>query len=428
MSVRHSYRWLTGAVVLLALLLTLLPAQDKRRLGMPEPWSYELAAEQLAQGNWHLDDAQMTAARTQVRLAGAQLTQYVPVAPDRWALRQSPGHTLEMAALVLLGAPRLTNTVLALLAVLALFPALAAGHGERAAFFGVTLFLLSPMSLLALHYSSMDTFSGGVWPLIAGALLLGYAAAEPDRPHLTWLLLAAGFATGWATVVRQTNVLLSGLLVALFLSLLWTRNRRPSHAAWRHVLSFGGGLLIAVGILALYNSLAFGRPLANGYFYPSPYNQHNLWSEAPLSRVPTGVDTWLAGGATGDLVAALFFHLQLWLRPATLGWPLWPLALVGLVTSFHRLPATRWLFPGWFLAVYVFYAGVFFFGVTRALTAAGGQGWGFFIPARYLYPLILPFAWVSAGLLARWSGRWAFGLVGLYVAGTIWLFLATLAH
>ncbi len=229
MSVRHSYRWLTGAAVLLALLLTLAPAQDKRRLGMPEPWSYELAAEQLAQGNWQLDNAQMTAARTQVHLAGAQLTQYVPVAPDRWALRQSPGHTLEMAALVLLGAPRLTNTVLALLAVLVLFPALAAGHGERAAFLGVTLFLFSPMSLLALHYSSMDTFSGGVWPLIAGALLLGYAVSpQDDRPRLTWLLLLAGFATGWATVVRQTNVLLSGLLAAFFLSLLWTRNRRPA--------------------------------------------------------------------------------------------------------------------------------------------------------------------------------------------------------
>lgn len=214
MSIRPKYRWLTGAVLLLALLLTLLPAHDKRRLGMPEPWSYELAAEQIAQGNWYLDDAQMTAARTQVHLAGAQLTQYVPVAPDRWALRQSPGHTLEMALLVLLGAPRLTNTALALLAVLALYPALAAWHDERAAFLGVTLFLLSPMSLLALHYSSMDTFSGGVWPLIAGALLLWYAVSSENVPRQTWVLLPAGFATGWATVVRQTNVLLSVVLAA----------------------------------------------------------------------------------------------------------------------------------------------------------------------------------------------------------------------
>lgn len=120
----HKYCWLTGAILLLAFLLTLLPAHDKRRLGMPEPWSYELAAAQLAQGNWHLDNEQMTIARTQIRLDGAYVTQYVPVAPDWWALRQSPGHPLEMALLMLTGAPRLVNVALAALAVLALYPGL----------------------------------------------------------------------------------------------------------------------------------------------------------------------------------------------------------------------------------------------------------------------------------------------------------------
>lgn len=439
-NIHHKYRLLTAAAVLLALLLTLLPAQDKGRLGMPEPWSYELAADQLAQGNWHLDDAQMTAARTRVVLAGAQLTQYVPVAPDWWALRQSPGHTLEMAALVLAGAPRLTNSVLASLAVMALYPALAAWHDERTAFLGIALFLFSPMSLLALHYTSMDTFSGGVWPLIAGALLLWYASSKQDSPRQAWLLLLAGFAIGWATVVRQTNVLLSGVLAAFFLYLLWTKfrapavenaaRRRPALAAWPHLLFFGSGVLVAVGILAFYNAMTFGHPLANGYFYPSPYNQHNLWSAEPLTRVPTGVDTWLAGGTAWDLLGTLFFHLRLWLRPATLGWPLWPLALVGLGLSLRRrwAPAVSWFLLCWLLSVYVFYAGVIFFGVTRALTASGGQGWGFFIPARYLYPLILPFVWVLAGLLSRWPQRLSYALVGMYAVGSAGLFLATLAR
>lgn len=158
----------------------------------------------------------MTIARTQTRLDGAYITQYVPVAPDWWALRQSPGHPMEMALLIRLGAPRLANAVLAVLAVLALYAALTACYSERTAFLGVTLFLFSPMSLLALHYYSMDTFSGGVWPLIAGALLLRYAMAVPNTPRLPLLLLLAGFATGWATVVRQTNVLLSGVLAAFF--------------------------------------------------------------------------------------------------------------------------------------------------------------------------------------------------------------------
>ena len=35
----------------LALALTLIPPHDKRQLGMPEPWSYELAAQHFSQGN-----------------------------------------------------------------------------------------------------------------------------------------------------------------------------------------------------------------------------------------------------------------------------------------------------------------------------------------------------------------------------------------
>lgn len=431
------YRLLTVLAVVAALALTLLPPHDKRRLGMPEPWSYELAAEQLAQGNWHLDDTQMTIARTQTRLDGAYITQYVPVAPNWWALRQSPGHPMEMALLIRLGAPRLANAVLAVLAVMALYAALTSWYSERTAFLGVTLFLFSPMSLLALHYYSMDTFSGGVWPLIAGALLLRYAAV-PNKPRLPLLLLLAGFATGWATVVRQTNVLLSGVLAAFFLYLVWAKHRpaiaqnperwRLTRTAWPHLLSFGGGVLTAIGILVLYNTLAFGHPFVNGYFYPSLYNQHNLWSPDPLTRVPSGVDTWLAGGTACDLVGALFFHLWLWLRPATFAWPLWPLALAGLGFSLRQRPVTAntWFIILWLLSVYVFYAGVFFFGVTRALTAGEGQGWGFFIPARYLYPFSFPFAWVLAGGFSRWPRWLVFSLVGTYVVGGVWIFGRTL--
>lgn len=345
---------------------------------------------------------------------------------------------MEMALLILLGVPRLANAALAVLAVLALYPALAAWYSERIAFFGVTLFLFSPMSLLALHYYSMDTFSGGVWPLIAGALLLRYAIATPDKPRLPLLLLLAGFAAGWATVVRQTNMLLSGVLAVFFLYQVWAKYRpaiaqnpgrwRLARVAWPHILSFGSGVLIAIGILALYNTLAFGHPLVNGYFYPSPYNRHNLWSPDPLTRVPSGVDTWLAGGTATDLVGALFFHLWLWLRPATFAWPLWPLALVGLGVSLRQRPVTAntWFILLWLLSVYVFYAGVVFFGVTRALTAGEGQGWGFFIPARYLYQFTFPFAWVLAGIFSRWPRWLAISLVGLYVVGGAWIFGRTL--
>lgn len=243
-----------------------------------------MAAQHFSQGKWYLTDEEITVARTQVRLAGAYITQYVSVAPNWWSLRQSPGHPLEMALLTKLGSPRLTNSVLAILAVFVLYSTLAAWYNERIAFLGVVLMLLSPLSLLALHYYSMDTFAGGIWPLIAGVLLFRYTILERNAPHQSILLLFAGFAAGWATVVRQTSVLLSGVLVIFFLYLVWSKrprssNNRRSHTplsrhTLHHLAAFGGGVLIALSILVLYNKLAFGNPLANGYLYSSPYNGH----------------------------------------------------------------------------------------------------------------------------------------------------------
>jgi hypothetical protein len=91
------YQVAAAGVLLLALLLTLFIPYDQHRLRMPEPWSYELAAANFAQGNWVLTTEELAAARTQIRLQGGQLTQYVEIAPEQWAFRQSPGHPLEMA-------------------------------------------------------------------------------------------------------------------------------------------------------------------------------------------------------------------------------------------------------------------------------------------------------------------------------------------
>ncbi|MCP4423980.1 MAG: hypothetical protein GY803_05780, partial [Chloroflexi bacterium] len=143
-----------------------------------------------------------------------------------------------------------------------------------------------------------------------------------------------------------------------------------------------------------------------------------------------GVSTWLAGGTFWDIIVTLFVHVRLWLRPATSAWPLWPLALLGLIQLLRQRKVERstWFILLWLLAAYAPYAGVVFFGVTRALAVPYDQGWGFFIPSRYLYTFMLPFVWTLAFLLSRWRSRWAYGIVGLYAAGSAWLFLATLNH
>lgn len=130
---RFGYRWLAGLSVLCALALALLTPHDQGRLQMPDPWAYELAAANFAQGKWVLNDNEAAAGRTQIRLQGSRLTQYVPVGENAWAFRQSPGHPLQLVLFQALGWPRLATATLAILAALALYPLLARWYSERLA-------------------------------------------------------------------------------------------------------------------------------------------------------------------------------------------------------------------------------------------------------------------------------------------------------
>ena len=178
-----------------------------------------------------------------------------------------------------------------------------------------------------------------------------------------------------------------------------------------------GGCL-ALALLLTYNWLTFGKPFDSGYLYPSNYEAHNLWSDEPLTEVPGGVKTWLAGGTVADMIVTLFVHIRLWLRPATWAWPLWPLALWAIYKLLRQKQERRpaWFILIWLLVAYAPFAGIVFFGVTRALAVPYDQGWGYFVPSRYLYTMMLPFVWCLSWFIVRWPNRWLFGLLSLYMA------------
>ncbi len=130
----YPYRFLAGLMVAAALLLTMATPQDLLRLQMPEPWSYQLAAENFVQGKWTLTTEEVAAARTQVRIQGSRLTQYIEIAPDVWAFRQSPGLPLQLAFFqIIAGQPHLANITLALAAALIVYTALSLWFNEKAA-------------------------------------------------------------------------------------------------------------------------------------------------------------------------------------------------------------------------------------------------------------------------------------------------------
>jgi hypothetical protein len=297
----------------------------------------------------------------------------------------------------------------------------------------------------------MDTFSGGMWPLIAGGLLLIFAKIERDaRPVWPWaILFLAGFAAGWSVVVRITSLPLAFVLTGYGLYLIWVKQPLPQakrarrkrkkkqkrplrldKTGWQQLMALALGGCLALALLLAYNWLTFGKLFDNGYLYPSNYETHNLWSDEPLTEVPGGVKTWLAGGTLGDMIVTLFVHIRLWLRPATWAWPLWPLALWALYKLLRQKQEQHpaWFILIWLLVAYAPFAGIVFFGVTRALAVPYDQGWGYFVPSRYFYTMMLPFVWCLSWFMMRWPNRWLFGLLSLYVIGSGWLFLATLAH
>lgn len=455
-----AYRWLAGILVLVALLLATLTPHDQRRLRMPDPWAYEIATQQFAQGQWILDDDQAAQVRTDVRLRGGSLDQYVPTSDDnQWAFRQSPGYPLLLVPFFKLGIPRAANLLLAVVAAIILYGLLARRYDESIAFVGVVLLVWSPLSLLALHYLYMDTYASGILLVISGGILLwvgGWkkpiqktktrrrrkkqkrASSVPKelvasielkrnvfkKQHITWFLLfASGLTAGWAVVVRNVNALPAVVLGGYFLY-IWRQQQQAKQWNWSHLLLFALGGIIAIAGLLAYNAVVFGSPIDTGYAYPSPDDPLYLWKGNPVSQVPGGTQTWLAEGSLSAIVRTLFDHIRLWVRPATLGWPFLPFMFISIVWQTWRkeVGQTTVFLLLWILAVYAFYAGIVFFGITRALSVPFNQTWGFFTPVRYLFPATLPFILLTVDWLARWPRRWALSFAFFYITLGGWIF------
>ncbi len=110
----QTYRVLSILLFLLPLFIAFFFPHDQRRLRMPDPWGYEVATQKFSQGDWTLTNEQVTQARSNVRLRGGSLDQYVPVNEEQWVFRQSPGYPLMLAPFYRLGIPRVANLLLAL--------------------------------------------------------------------------------------------------------------------------------------------------------------------------------------------------------------------------------------------------------------------------------------------------------------------------
>jgi hypothetical protein len=409
----------TVGIVILAVFLALWPQHDPGRLQIPDPWGYDFAIRNFAQGKWTVTDQEILEERFQLRLQGGDLTMYVPIASNEWAFRKSPGYPLLTIPFQWMQQPGLANALLTVLGAFTLYVWLAKWRDEFTACLGVAILLFTPMSLLAAHYSTMDTYASGMTLVAGGALILLYDAEEGKSDYARGILFGAGLLIGWGVVVRIQNVLILLVLVPYLLGALRWHQAWGSRQGKGHAIAFFSGLMITLGILAVYNWAVFGRVVDTGYQYASPYQFLFIWNREPGPNI-LGTQTWFDEPSLRSFLIALVDHAIKWPGPLLRGWPLLPLALIGLGVRFWQRPVQpkSYLMAAWLLATYVLYAGIVYFGITRELTVPFYRTSGFFAVDRYLFPASLPIAFLAAegiSLLPRWLSS---GSTVLFVIGS----------
>jgi hypothetical protein len=413
-------------VVVLAVAMTLQTARGLKQASMPDPWAYAFAIENFSQGRWVVTDEEAAAGRMEARLRGGHMTQYVSVGPNRWALEKAPGFPLLAVPFRWLGAPQLTNSVLAVLAAATLYALVTQQYDEGLACGTVALFLLTPMSLVALRDVWMDSFAAGAVPLIGGALYALHLLRRNSRIGLA-LTFGAGLVLGWSAVVRLTNAPLIGICGLHLLIDAWRAPRRRQ--GWITVAVFALGVALALGVLIAYNLAVFGRPFDVGYAY-SLYRVSSAFGPSagkPGQPADASMSTIFAIQMIGRNLARI---VQPWL----LGFPLLVLALPGWIlerngvsskTPHRRKAVPRWVALLWVLAVMTPY--LTFTWMDQVLAEPVIQDKLFFEVDRFFLPWIFPLAMLAMGTLARLPRWTALGVVALYGAGSLWFYLYVLS-
>ncbi|MGH9387572.1 MAG: hypothetical protein ACRD2N_25205 [Vicinamibacterales bacterium] len=316
---------------------------------------------------------------------------YLPAPPDvrsfqvdqtviregKWFGYAFPGWPAVLAIGVLAGAPWLVNPILAGILILV-------GHDwvRRRTDRGTANLAILPLTASSwLIFTSAELMGHPLTALLVLVVLWAFdRAIDVDHRWGPWSVLS-GLATGMVLLTRAFD----GVLVAAALSLMVVIHRRSTRA-WRALVTAGA---IAACVAALI--LPYNRAVTGDATYPA----HQAWTDV---RYGPGIDVlgfgpsvgileWpnldpLPGHGVADVV--LNWNKNLFMVNADLfGWAPGSLIFVWLafaIGSWRRADIMLLALP----AIYLFGYSLFWF--------SGGPDIG----ARYWYPILIPFAALSA--------------------------------
>ncbi len=424
---RHTNRWriLAAAGLIIATALCLwTPA----RLFEPDDWAYYYAVRNFAEGNLVVSDAVHIAQTREAQADGGQLGQYVSIGGGKWALEKAPGFPIYEVPFQLLGIPRWGNVVLALGMTLATFILLKRLRDEKAACIGSLLMIFTPVSLVMLNRSYMDSFAAGAFLVMGGALYVYWLLERKHRGPLAGGLMVffAFLLIAWSVVTRYTNVTVAIVFALHFAGVeIHSFFKKRGKISLFEIAAGAMGAAIPLAFLLIYDKIVFGSPFDYGYQYTK--------GDISFAFQHIGSSTQTGGSVFWNIILT-----NLKVAPHTLftGFPLLVIALPALAiaiwAAFRRRKGAwynlsevlRWdillIIIGWFAAVFLLY-------ITYEWTANQQMGSRpFIVMARFYLPGLFPLVVLSALLISKIPIKFALGMVAVTVIAGSAIYLQSL--
>jgi hypothetical protein len=403
------YRLITGLGFIVAMALVLAAPTPKPD---PDDWAYYSAAQNFSNGQFTINNEIWRQEAFEADINHNRLYQYLPIAYDKWALEKAPGYVFYLAPFQKMGIPRYGNVLLALGTIIVTFVLLKRLRDEKTAMLGSLLMLFTPISLVMLNRTYMDSYASLAFLAIGGGLYLYYhlerANFGPVKGGI--LLFIAFFLIGWSVLARYTNLPVAIILVLhLIIMRIIARRRGQIAGLKREIIPLVLGIGLPVMALLLYDYFVFGSPLTYGYsLTPFPVK----FAFQYLGQVD----------ANGESIPALIlrYNLQGFWRNVLIGFPLLVIGVPGFIavlyqkiaagfkrnTSSEKRSSLRHELPwdillvliGWFIFVFCLY-------LTFEWTAALQKGGGFVIFDRYLLPGLFPVVIICALVINRFPNK-----------------------
>jgi hypothetical protein len=371
----------------------------------PDDWAYYTGTRNFSAGHFTITGNELYKQAFEIGKDGGILLQYLPIAPNKYALEKAPGIVFYLIPFYKMHIPRAGNVLLALGMVIVTYILLKRLRDEKAAMIGSLLMLFTPISLVMYNRIYMDTYGSLAFLVIGGGLYIYY---HLDRDRFSagkggLLLFLAFFFTAYSVVTRYTNApiaMVLGLHYIIIRVIDWRTGRGTGIK--REIIPLILGIGMPVAAVLVYDYFIFGSPFKYGYAI-TPY---------PIKFAFQYLGKTDASGKSIPLLI-LQNDSQAMARNFLIGFPLLIIGIPGFITALYfkffrrKRPEGMWsslrselpwdiilVLAGWFIFTFGLY-------LCYEWTAALKDGGGFVLFNRFLLPGLFPAVIVSALVMAR---------------------------